>query len=210
MSRYNFLTNDELLVQIKALQLGQLAPNHRQIAIAEQQAIQQMSAVLCQHYEVKDVFPRIGDWDTGIAYRPAEAVETTVDGTAYTYTPPFARDPNSDMVRNYAYHNGVFWLAVASSTNIEPGTDSSKWVEQDPRSQLVVLHLTAITIYRLCARIPGRQVPQLWADNYNEAKEWLAEIRDHLIVPDLPKPLPVDTSVDSIPWGNTDKTTHFY
>lgn len=208
--RYNFLTDEELLVAIRGLQLGQLAPNRAQILIAEKQAIARMSDVLVQRYEVKDTFPNIPTWSNAVAYRPAQEIETTVDGSAYTYTPPFERDPGSDVVRNYVWHADKFYRCLATNTGVTPGTDDTKWVEEDPRDQSVIAHMVAILIYRLCSRIPSRQVPQMWVDNYNEAKEWLAEIRDHLITPDLPKPLPVDTSVDSIPWGNTDKSTHYY
>jgi len=210
MALFTFLDTHDLESAIKSEHLKQITSHDGAIIPkAEKAAISMIAGNLSQRYEVADIFPKILLWSGTRAY--SIPVETTVEVSEeeYTYTPRFTRDA-SGVITNYCYHNATWWKAVQDSTNQEPGGSIGYWIEEDPRDAQIVQYVSDVTIFFIFRRVSPRQIPDLRLSMYNEVKEWLSMVRQDQITPDLPKPLPVDDSVDDIPWGSSEAQSHYY
>ncbi|MEL6806060.1 MAG: hypothetical protein AAFO91_20060 [Bacteroidota bacterium] len=206
---YRFLTDENIYASLPADYVAQLTEgNINFLRDAERAAIGLMKSGLNQNYVVDDVFPDIYDWSATRAYVIPTEQTVTVEGTDYTFTQPYSREPLG-AVTNYAYHNAKFWKARRDNTNVEP-VEGEDWTELDPREPLVVQYTVDVTIFYLFRRVAPRQIPDIRKQCYDEVKEWLRDIREDLINPDLPRLLPVDDSVDDIPYGNSADLQNYY
>jgi hypothetical protein len=84
------------------------------------------------------------------------------------------------VIGNKVSYNSIIYQAFANNTNVEPGTDSSKWVPVswvmgDNRNQSLVEAMIYLTIYKLSTRISPRNIPDIWVKNYDDTIKWLKQ-----------------------------------
>ncbi len=89
-------------------------------------------------------------------------------------------------------YNGIIYECIVASTNSTPGTDITKWQPEtwifgDNRSAQLVQKMCYIVIRYCCVRIPGRNVPKMYEDNYQETIQWLKDAIDGQVVADVPE-----------------------
>lgn len=211
---YSFLTSEDLRVAIKLDALNTASENDSSNIIkAEKRAVEYMKSFMNQRYNVEDTFPLIRQWVINKDYKIS--LEETFTGTdelgaivTETFTPLYYRVAGE--IVNYVYHLGKFYKAVADNTGVIPGTDETKWTEEDPRSEVVVGFCMDITLYYLHQKISTRKIPETRIDAYNQAKEWIVLIQEAEITPDLPKPRDIKKDIDTIQWGSGPQKGHYY
>lgn len=126
-------------------------------------------------------------WSDGVDYSFTGLWPTAVVGdftawsnvTAYTTGQRVSQD-------------SIIWQAQANSTDVEPGTDITKWLPiawtlGDNRNPQLVELLVHITIYKLSTRISPRNIPDIWVKNYDDAISWLKKCAKGEVTLDAPK-----------------------
>ncbi|SHJ75712.1 Protein of unknown function [Hymenobacter daecheongensis DSM 21074] len=226
---YSFLTSDDLDSAIKEEMLYQLVrDNLGLVGSAEASAVSWMKDYLGQRFDVAAVFPNIGEWTAGSEYGPAQSITipgepaTVPAGIAFyerpneigpgqSYTPQYERNA-AGRLTNYAWHAGQCYEALRASLNVEPGTPAAQtyWRPRDPRDPKVMMFCVDITLFRLFQRVSPRKIPDLRTSLYNQAKEWLTMVADGSLTPDLPRPIKVADSSDTIRWGSNAARQHYY
>jgi hypothetical protein len=126
----------------------------------------EMSSRLRQRYDTPKIFINVPLYSATVAYVTGDSVyfNTATVGLAPTYE--------------------VF-KAKSNTTNHAP-TDTVYWELTDVRNPIIVMYLVDIVLYHLHASIPGRNVPQLRIDRYNNVMSWLNGIAEGIIDADLP------------------------
>lgn len=144
-------------------------------------------------------------------------------GAAYSFTALFPSAVPGDFtawsgVTAYSTGNRIsfdsqIWQAQAASTNIEPGTDITKWLPvsytagDNRNSQLVEIAIH-LTIYKLSPRISPRNVPDVWVKNYDDAIGLLKRSAKGEVTLDVPKLQPKQGQ--RIRWGSEVKNINSY
>lgn len=213
---YSFLTSDDLDGAIKDDQLHQLVRDDLSlVARAEAGAVSWMRDYLGQRFDLPNVFGDIGEWSAAHAYGPALPAPVLIEGQPVVYLPTYDRNVVG-RVTNYAWHAGVWYEALAPSIGIEPGNAEAdaqwelSWRVRDPRDPKLVGYCVDIAVFLLHKRVAPRKIPTFRIDMYNLAKEWLEQVRDGLLTPNLAQPIRPSESSDTIRWGSNPTLSHYY
>ncbi|MFD2787953.1 hypothetical protein [Hymenobacter rubripertinctus] len=213
---YSFLTSDDLDVAIKDEQLYQLVRDDLTlIARAEAAAVSWMQDHLGQRFDLPNVFGGIGEWSAAHAYAPALPASVLIEGQSVVYLPTYDRNAVG-RVTNYAWHAGFWYEALTPSIGVEPGNLEANlywedsWRERDPRDAKLVGYCVDIALFLLHKRVAPRKIPTFRIDMYNLAKEWLEQVRDGLLTPNLAQHIRPSESSDTIRWGSNYPVTHYY
>lgn len=65
----------------------------------------------------------------------------------------------------------------------------------DSRNAMVIMVMIDLSVYHLHSRISPGQVPQLRADRYQDALDWLKSVASGKLEPSLPKPAGADEGI---------------
>lgn len=128
----------------------------------------------------------VQQWSTGVSYSFTGLNTTAVAGdfTVWSALTTYA-------ATNRVSLNGIIYEAIATSLNISPDSDITKWQPVswelgDNRNDQLVELMVYITLYKLSSRISPRNVPDVWVKNYNEAMTWLEDCNKGLVSLDAP------------------------
>lgn len=81
----------------------------------------------------------------------------------------------------------------------------------DNRHKVLVMFALDMTLYHLHSRVSPRNISQLRVDRYNRAIEWLQNVVNGALNPDLPfKKTDDGDDVSNIRYGSNDKFNHYY
>lgn len=79
------------------------------------------------------------------------------------------------------------------------------------RHKALVMFALDMTLYHLHSRVSPRNISQLRVDRYNRAIEWLQNVVNGALNPDLPhKTTDEGEYVSNIRYGSNDKFNHYY
>lgn len=180
MAIYKFITSDDLKVSIRELMLNQVTDSDPKIIKnAERKALDSIKSKINNRYVIDQVFLTIKEWSNATAYSAGE----------------------------YVYKTDTFYRALKAGTNKDPVSETTYWVEDDPRNGNLVDCCVKITLFHIFQRINPRKVPDHVYDNLNDAYEWLNDVKDGKENPDLPLK---DNGASTIQWGSNEKIEHYY
>jgi|GEM_PF-1302780 len=197
---YNFLTQADIEGAIKPQYLQQLldgqAANH--LSKKEAAAVSFVKGYLANRFNLELIFLVIKD------HNPL-----------FAYTGPDLEGQYTD----YCYFEGKIYAAKAEvppspdpdnpSPELMPGhEDSEYWVEHDPRNQNLVMQITNITVFYLHRHVNPVRIPSFWIDLYNQAKDWLIDVKDSNVTPDFPRK--IEETGDDVLWGSNPPIQHRY
>lgn len=181
MAIYKFITDQDLRDLLREHYEDLTDNNPKNIRQAEATAVELIKSKLADRHDMALVMLLFSNWDSATEYTAGQYV---------VYGP-----------------EDRFYLALVDNDDVKPSSDPNTWKESDPRNPLLVMHCMYITIWYLSQKISLRKVPDQWADNYDEAMEWLNDVRDLKENPELPLK---ENGSDEIPWGSNDRTEYNY
>ena len=125
-------------------------------------------------------------WGTGVAYAFSGLFPSAVVGDFTAWS-----SVTSYVTGNRVSKNSIIWQALANSTNVAPGTNTSKWqpvswISGDNRNQQLVELNVHLAIYKLSTRISPRNIPDIWVKNYDDAINWLKKCAKGEVTLDAP------------------------
>jgi hypothetical protein len=178
---YQYLASKNIDALIKKDHLEDITegdPTH--VKETEAIAISQIKSALNNRYDLVKIFPTIHTWREATTFK-ADA---------------------------YCYHGGKIFKATEEHYGSKPGTTGAKWEEEEPRDSLLMMIATDIMLYHLHARVNRRQIPQYRFDRYQEAKQWLEDVKAGLENPELP--LKEEPHAGNINWGSNPQMNHYF
>lgn len=112
---------------------------------------------------------RIDQWSAGVPYSLSSFWPVSIPGdfTAWSNVTTY-------VTGDRAVENSIIYQAQANSTNVQPGTDITKWLpvsytRGDNRNAQLVEMNVFISIYKLSPRISPRNIPDIWVKNYDDS-----------------------------------------
>lgn len=168
-----------------------------------------------QYVEYSDVpgnneYPDATDqtqWSAGVSYSFSGIMpnHTSANYTAWD-------DATAYTAGQKVSRNSLIWLATGASTNIEPGSDITKWVkvsytEGDNRNPMLVGMNVVTAIHKLSPRISPFNVPDVWVKNYDDTITWLKKCAKGEVTLDAPLRQP---EKKRIRWGSTVRNINNY
>lgn len=152
---------------------------------------------------------KVDQWSAGTAYSLSGLWPTAVPGDFTAWS-----DVTTYTTGQRVSFDSMIYQAQANSTDIEPGTDITKWlpvsfISGDNRNpQLVELNVH-IAVYKLSTRISPRNIPDIWVKNYDDAIAWLKNAaRGNDITANLPLKQPKQGF--RMRWGGHTKQQNTY
>lgn len=177
---YSFITNKDLDVSIKQYFLDQLTSSVPHIVkTAEGGAFSLIKSKLNSRYDLTKLFPSIKEWDAQKAY----------------------------TIGQYASKNDVVYKALQNSSGQDPVTNSTQWMEDDPRDKLLIIHCVNITCFYVAERGNLRKLSQDLIDGYNRAINWLEDVKHGDENPDFPL---LEIGGMELRSGSNPKIDHYY
>lgn len=161
------------------------------IPVDQQSALQAPSLESIQYGNVApdNRFTGARMWGTGIAYSFSNLFVDNVSQTAWSNVTAYT-------IGIKVSFGGYNYVSIASSTNVEPGSDWTKWatilwVSGDNRNQMFVGMYLDMVVYELCKRIAPDNVPEARHNAWITATKNMKAIADGKINPQLPKLQPL-------------------
>jgi hypothetical protein len=194
---FKFLTLSDIEAAIKPQYLEQLLDGHKQTHLSnnEAAAVSFVKGYLNNRFDVSKIFLTIKDHNKLFSYNGPD-----IDGN---YT-------------DFCYYEGAIYAClqdIVGDLNMDdsmlPGFENSEfWKQYDPRDSNLVNQITNITVFYLHRHVNPVRIPNFWVDMYNQAKDWLTDVKSGAITPDLPRVIQ-DTG-DFIPHGSNPQIQHRY
>ena len=140
--------------------------DEKALVIAEHAAVNQMMSYLGKLYDLSRIFfLNKGEFDPASAY---------VDGDLVYYKAP------SESEADYK-------LFEATEDLVAAAWNASKWALHTGRNPFVNLYVVDITLYHLHSKHASRLMPQVRADRYQDALDWLKLVGNGDINAELPQ-----------------------
>lgn len=180
MALHSFITDQDLDVGMKQYFRNQIiSGNNHVLTTAEGAAFTLIKTKINSRYDLVKLFPSIVVWSNATTY---------------------ATD-------DYVWKNNKFFKAKQASTNQDPETQTTYWLESDPRDKLLVIFAVSITLFFLTKALKSSQVPQDLINDFDTAIEWLDNCKDGNENPDWPL---LENGSSTIQWGSNEKLDHYY
>jgi hypothetical protein len=146
-------------------------------------------------------------WSEGVSYSFSGIMpkDTSVNYTAWSGITAY-------VAGQKVSRNSLIWLATADSTNVEPGTDITKWAlasytEGDNRNPRLVEMNVLMSLYKLSPRISPYNVPEVWVKNYDDCCRDLKRFAKGELTLDMPQNQPAKGRIN---WGSTVRNINNY
>lgn len=180
MAIHSFITDKDLDVGMKLYFRDQIIEaNTHILTTAEGAAFSLIKTKLNSRYDLSKLFPETKTWSASTAY----------------------------LKDSYSFKSDKIYKALLDGTNKDPATETTYWVEEDPRDKLLVIFCVRITIYFLCESMSLRKTPDDVINDFNSAIEWLDDCKDGTENPDWPI---LETGSSIINYGSNEKLDHYY
>lgn len=152
------------------------SPDTKFLNQSENSAVALVKSYLSPRYDVTKIFPKLKIWSNTTSYTINDWIAyPTIEDTIYT--------------------------ALLDNIGKQPDTNTTEWVAEDGRDDLIMSLVIDITLYNIHSRINPRNVPEIRLQRRDEAIKWLGMVMQGDVQADLPK-LEDDTSGDRIQFGS--------
>lgn len=146
-------------------------------------------------------------WSEGVSYSFSGVMPNHTSSNYTAWSSVTAYTAGQKVSRN-----SLIWLATGSSTNVEPGTDITKWAlvsytEGDNRNARLVEMNVLMALYKLSPRLAPYNVPEVWRDNYKDCCKELKMFAKGEVTLDAPMRQPAKGRIS---WGSTVRNNNNY
>jgi len=178
----SFLIRPDYEAQIKQDLLDVILQGNDHIRLsAERAALAEMQSYLRGKYDLTKIFISVLEWQAGKQFNAGQAVWHQAAAAVPTAPVVIIRG-----VPQITEAPVLIYVASQAATGTVPGTEQAIWLLSDPRPPLLITYLIDLTLYLLHSGQNPRGIPQLRADRYEQALEWLNMCRTGKISPGLP------------------------
>lgn len=177
---HTFITDKDLLISIKQYFLDQVTIDESSRKTkCEAAAFSLIKSKLNNRYDLIKLFPETKEWDETKSY----------------------------LKDTYCFKNDIFYKASEDNSEKNPDSETTIWKQNDPRDMLLVKYCADITLYFILESINPRKVSDDVINAYNQAIEWLDDVKNNIEHPDWPL---LENGLGVVRWGSNKKLDHYY